>query len=241
MLDPFAPKLLTPSQDFFVMHIVLVFFKNFPHKKALLLHGPAGTGKTSLAYALAKEKNLEILELNASDLRNKEKLGSILRPASQQQSLFGNQGKIILVDEVDGITVDRGGLPELIALIEKTSFPIIITANNIWQQKFNLLRKKVELVKLKELHYDKVLVILKIAPSSLVSFTGTNPIDVPNCYNCHANENANGVKFQKYKGELAFWKSLGASEWYSKLKATAISIMELSYYLRVTVCLNRFK
>ncbi len=136
------------------------FFKNFPYKKALLLHGPAGTGKTSLAHALAQEENLEILELNASDLRNREKLEQVMRPATQQRSLF-NKGKVILLDEVDGITVDRGGLPELIALIEKTSFPIIITANNIWQQKFSLLRRKVELVKLKDITYDTILLILK--------------------------------------------------------------------------------
>ena len=60
-----------------------------------------------------------------------------------------------------------------------------------------------------------------------VSFTGTNPIDVPNCYNCHANENANGAKYGKYKGELEYWKSVGASEWFSKLKSTAVSILEI--------------
>ena len=137
------------------------FFKNFPFKKALLLHGPSGTGKTSLAYALAKENELEILELNASDLRDREKLEQILKPATQQQSLFGKKGKIILIDEIDGITTDRGGLPELLALIEKTAFPIIITANNIWQQKFALLRRKVELLKLKEIKYELVLKIIQ--------------------------------------------------------------------------------
>lgn len=71
------------------------------------------------------------------------------------------KGKIILVDEIDGITVDRGGLPELLALIEKTHFPIIITANNIWQQKFALLRRKVEMIKLKEIKYETILSILR--------------------------------------------------------------------------------
>jgi len=137
------------------------FFRNFPFKKALLLHGPSGTGKTSLAYALAQENELEILELNASDLRDREKLEQILKPATQQQSLFGKKGKIILIDEIDGITIDRGGLPELIALIEKTSFPIVITANNIWQQKFALLRRKAELVKLKEIKYELILKLLQ--------------------------------------------------------------------------------
>jgi len=137
------------------------FFKNFPYQKAILLHGPAGTGKTSLAFALANEENLEILELNASDLRNRNKFEQVLAPAIQQQSLFGKKGKIILVDEIDGITVDRGGLPELLALIEKTQFPIILTANNIWKQKFNLLRRKAEMVKLKEINYDITFSILK--------------------------------------------------------------------------------
>jgi len=34
-----------------------------------------------------------------------------------------------------------------------------------------------------------------------ISFTGTNPIDVPNCANCHSNENANGKKHVLYKAE----------------------------------------
>ena len=139
-----------------------IFFKNFPHKKALILHGPAGTGKTSLAYALAKEMDFELFELNASDLRNRASLEQVLKPAIEQSTLFAKKGKVILVDEVDGVTSsDRGGLVELVALIEKTSFPIIITVNNIWQQKFNLLRRECEIVKLKELKYWEILTILQ--------------------------------------------------------------------------------
>jgi replication factor C large subunit len=140
---------------------VKMFLKSFPRKKALILHGTPGIGKTSLAYATAIEYDTEILEMNASDLRNKEKVAGIIGPASQQRSLF-KKSKIILVDEVDGIsTRDRGGLTELMALIEKSSFPIIITANDIWQQKFNLLRQKAEMVQLKDIEYKIVLDILK--------------------------------------------------------------------------------
>lgn len=135
------------------------FIKRFPLRKAIILHGATGTGKTSLAYALASEMKAEILELNASDLRNRAMLEAVLKPAIEQQSLF-SKNKVILVDEVDGINADRGGLPELIALIEKTNFPIIITANNIWSQKFNLLRQKCELVELKGVHYETILEIL---------------------------------------------------------------------------------
>ncbi len=148
------------GQDLAIQDIK-TFFKTYPKKKAIILNGPAGSGKTTVAIAFAREFNLELFELNASDLRNKAKLEEILKPATLQSSLF-KKGKIILMDEADGITgSDRGGVTELIALIEKTQFPIIITANDIWQQKFSLLRQKCQLINLKELKDSIIFEILK--------------------------------------------------------------------------------
>lgn len=140
---------------------VKLFLKSFPKKKALILHGSPGVGKTSLAYAIAIENDIEILELNASDLRNKQKIAEIIGPATQQKSLF-KTSKIILVDEVDGISAskDRGGLAELLGLIEKSAFPIVITANDIWDKKFNLLRARSDIVQLKDVDYKIISDIL---------------------------------------------------------------------------------
>jgi len=129
-------------------------------KRAMILYGPPGTGKTTLAHVAAKETNTEIFELNASDLRNKEKIKSILRPALEQKSLT-KENKIILVDEVDGISkADFGGLPELLILAEASLYPIIITANDIWDKRFNALRTKSEMVQLKEVDYKTIKDIL---------------------------------------------------------------------------------
>ncbi|MBA7650080.1 Holliday junction ATP-dependent DNA helicase RuvB [subsurface metagenome] len=133
------------------------FIKTFGRgKKAIILYGPSGTGKTTLTHVAAKETNSEIFELNASDLRNKNKLREILKPAIEQKSLI-KKNKIILVDEVDGISaVDRGGLIELLSLIGFTSYPVIITANDVWNRKFSSLRRKSELVQLKEIPYNLI-------------------------------------------------------------------------------------
>lgn len=140
---------------------VKLFLKEFPKRKALLLYGPTGTGKTSLALASAKENNLEIFELNASDLRNRAKLEEVLKPATLQTSLF-KKGKVLLMDEIDGVTgTDIGGIPELIKIIETTNFPIIMTSNDVWQSKFSQLRQKCKLTEMKALSVYQVTEILK--------------------------------------------------------------------------------
>lgn len=129
-------------------------------KKAMILYGPPGTGKTTLAYASAAETNSEIFELNASDLRDKNRLREILKPVLEQKSLM-NLRKIILVDEVDGISKeDWGGLPELNELIESAHWPIVLTANDIWDKNFSQLRKNCELVQFKEIDYKTIKEIL---------------------------------------------------------------------------------
>ena len=60
-----------------------------------------------------------------------------------------------------------------------------------------------------------------------IRFVGTNPIDIPNCANCHSNSTANGEKYKLYQQERDFWKGLGASDWIASLKATSVSILEM--------------
>ncbi|MFW6046392.1 MAG: AAA family ATPase, partial [Candidatus Woesearchaeota archaeon] len=131
-------------------------FADSKKRKPIVLHGAPGTGKTTLAYVIANETNSEIFELNASDLRNKGNLNEVLRPATEQKSLL-KKGKIILIDEVDGISgVDRGGIKELISIMKSMNYLTIMTANDIWNKKFSDLRKKSELIQLKELHYSEI-------------------------------------------------------------------------------------
>ncbi len=147
------------------------FVRNFKRskKKALILFGPSGCGKTSLVYAIAEQFSMEIIELNASDFRDKENINRIVGNALKQSSLFGKQ-KILLIDELEGIVgrKDYGGLNALSNLIKEANYPIIMTANFLeshkdmpWDPKFNSLRRNSLLVKMKKLSYRAIFKILK--------------------------------------------------------------------------------
>ncbi|MBD3202718.1 replication factor C large subunit [Candidatus Woesearchaeota archaeon] len=131
-------------------------------KKAALIYGPPGSGKTSAVHSLANELNFEILEINASDVRNKSAIKEKLGPAIFQQSLF-SKGKLILIDEIDGLSgrKDRGGVSEILKLMKKSSFPIVLTANDPYDRKLKSIRKKSELVEFGSLNYRSVKNVLK--------------------------------------------------------------------------------
>lgn len=122
-------------------------------KKAILLYGPAGVGKTSSVYAVAKELGFNIMELNASDFRNKDIIESVVKPASLCHTLLSAPKKLILMDEIDGISGndDRGGIPAIIQIIKNTKFPVICTANNGYSEKLKSIRRYCEILEFKQL------------------------------------------------------------------------------------------
>jgi len=124
-----------------------------PKVKAALLHGPAGCGKTSLVEAVAHEFKMELIEMNASDFRNKEAIERIAKVAASKASLFSPRGKIILLDEVDGIsaTADKGALDAILDLIATTKNPIVLTANDPWDPKLRPLREACLMIAFKRL------------------------------------------------------------------------------------------
>ncbi|MBI2147364.1 replication factor C large subunit [Candidatus Woesearchaeota archaeon] len=132
-----------------------------PKGKAAIIYGPSGCGKTSSVHALAAEHHLEILEVNASDVRNKEQIESVLGQAIKQRSLF-SQGKLVLVDEIDGLSGmhDYGGVSAIAGLIGQSRVPIVCTAENPFDKKFSELRKKSVMIEFVPLPAGAVAAIL---------------------------------------------------------------------------------
>lgn len=138
------------------------WLKGRPSKKAVLLYGPAGCGKTSLVEAAAHEYRLELVEMNASDFRRKQDIERIAQTAARMRSLFA-RGKIILLDEVDGIsgTADKGAIDAILHLIQTSRYPIVMTANNPWDQKLRPLRDTAIMIQFKRLTERHVILVLK--------------------------------------------------------------------------------
>ncbi|MGY5855753.1 MAG: replication factor C large subunit [Candidatus Thorarchaeota archaeon] len=107
------------------------WISKIPGKRAALLVGPPGTGKTASVGALANDLDMELVEFNSSDKRNKDSIETLVWRAASQQTLDGRP-RLILLDEVDGLsgTSDRGGVGAILKVIKDAVHPIVMTAND---------------------------------------------------------------------------------------------------------------
>ena len=138
-------------------------------KKAVLLYGPPGVGKTALANAAAKEFGFTIIEMNASDTRSEKAINEVAKPATSYVALdnFSSQtqgkGNLLFLDEVDGIAgnEDRGGVGAIIKIVEEARVPVIMAANDPDVEKLRPLKKVCLLVRFHQIRIPLVIALLQ--------------------------------------------------------------------------------
>ena len=134
------------------------------HRKAVVVHGPPGIGKTSAAHALAADKGWPTIELNASDSRTKDVIERVAGEAAKSGTLTGGGGgrRLVVMDEADNIhgNADRGGSRAVTSLVKEASQPMLLIANEYYDMS-NGLRNACEEVEFRPVSKRSILPVLR--------------------------------------------------------------------------------
>ena len=160
--------------------------------KPLLLVGPPGIGKTTIAYLVAKQFGYDMIGLNASDVRSKSRINEILMPVLGNVSVLGTP--MIFVDEVDGIhgRGDYGGASALVDILKEPTVPIVLAANNDTSDKMKSIKKVVKIIYFKKIPPRLLRVYLenilkkqsaKLSPGALIKVIDKSKGDIRSMIN----------------------------------------------------------
>ena len=150
LVEKYKPKrLVEVAGQNSLIEKIIKWLKDWKPKKALLLYGPSGNGKTLITELIAKENRFSLVEINSGDENLVKYVKETLLPASKEGSLFNK--RLILIENIDAMN-DRELIAEIIKVIKGSATPIIITANNAYSPKLRTLRVYCTLVKVNKVN-----------------------------------------------------------------------------------------
>jgi len=160
--------------------------------KPILLVGPPGIGKTTIANLSGKQFGYDMISLNASDVRSKSRISEVLNPVLGNISVLGSP--MIFVDEVDGIhgRADFGGAEALIKILKEPTIPIVLAANSDKSTKMKSIKKATKTIyfrplppRLLRLHLENILKMEgeKLSPGSLIKIIADSRGDIRSMIN----------------------------------------------------------
>lgn len=150
LLEKYVPKSTKEIINQTAVMEVKKFLSGWKKGKALLVHGPTGSGKSAAIRLVAQEMGYELVEIHANEKRSAGNFFQI----SLQQGLFSKK-KILLFEDLE--TMAMRGFTEL---INKSEHPILCTIGDAYQLSPNV-RKIFKIVKFEKINNKDMLRFLE--------------------------------------------------------------------------------
>ncbi|WP_255167111.1 replication factor C large subunit [Natrononativus amylolyticus] len=134
------------------------------HRKAAIVHGSPGVGKTSAAHALANDMGWPVMELNASDDRQADVIERVAGEAAKSGTLTaGSAGRrLVIMDEADNFhgNADYGGSRAVTSLVKEGNQPIVLVANEFYDMSQSL-RNACETIEFRDVSARSIVPVLR--------------------------------------------------------------------------------
>ncbi|MDG5819382.1 replication factor C large subunit [Natronococcus sp. A-GB7] len=134
------------------------------HRKAVIVHGSPGVGKTSAAHALANDMGWPVMELNASDSRGADVIERVAGEAAKSGTLTagGSGRRLVILDEADNFhgNADYGGSREVTRVVKDANQPIVLVANEFYDMSQSL-RNACETIEFRDVSKRSIVPVLR--------------------------------------------------------------------------------